>query len=107
MALMAEIPDLDSYGPADDSSHGDLAFIEQCGRYSAYLRAQHRRWWQSAVQGKARFKTCQFIEGEPSTDDACKCGAPSINGVYCAEHLERCAGRSEEHTSELQSLMRI
>src|SRR5579862_4404553 len=34
--------------------------------------------------------TCQWIEGEPSEDDACKCGRPSIPGrSYCAPHLAR------------------
>lgn len=34
---------------------------------------------------------CQWIEGEPSADDACKCGAPALSGSsYCAEHHARC-----------------
>ena len=32
------------------------------------------------------FKACQWIEGEPSYDDACKCGKPTHAGAYCAEH---------------------
>ena len=35
-------------------------------------------------------KSCQWIEGEPSADDSCKCGAPVVPGrSYCAEHLKR------------------
>ena len=39
--------------------------------------------------------TCHWIDGEPSPDDACKCGAPvarDANGVrlpYCTEHGRR------------------
>ncbi len=30
---------------------------------------------------------CQYIEGEPSADDACKCGKPAIEGKsWCPEH---------------------
>src|SRR3546814_6679113 len=90
-ALTAQPARIDSYGPADAASHGHAAFIEQCGRYSAHLRAEALRAWLVSMRSKARFSTCQFIEGEPSTDDACKCGAPATNGVYCADHLERCA----------------
>ena len=31
---------------------------------------------------------CQWITGEPSADDACKCGKSTINGVYCEKHLK-------------------
>ncbi len=38
---------------------------------------------------------CQWIEGEPSADDKCKCGAPAVEGrPYCPEHEARAsAGR--------------
>jgi hypothetical protein len=33
---------------------------------------------------------CQWIEGEPSEDDRCKCGAPAADGrSYCAAHEAR------------------
>lgn len=33
---------------------------------------------------------CQWIESEPSRDDACKCGAPAIVGKpYCPSHQAR------------------
>lgn len=33
---------------------------------------------------------CQWIEGEPSVDDACKCGAPALAGrSYCPRHMAR------------------
>lgn len=35
-------------------------------------------------------RTCQWIGGEPSADDACKCGRPTIPGFsYCAPHVAR------------------
>ena len=35
-------------------------------------------------------KTCQWIDDDPSPDDACKCGAPCLPGVsYCAPHEAR------------------
>lgn len=37
-----------------------------------------------------RFRTCQFMESEPRADDACKCNAPVVDGVYCQKHLIRC-----------------
>lgn len=37
-----------------------------------------------------RFKTCQWIEGQPTPDDSCKCGAPVVMGEpYCAAHLRQ------------------
>jgi hypothetical protein len=37
-----------------------------------------------------RFRTCQFIEGDPSPDESCKCGATVVPGTaYCPDHLER------------------
>lgn len=39
---------------------------------------------------------CQWIEGEPSADDACKCGEPVIANPlfrpYCEDHLRRSIG---------------
>lgn len=35
-------------------------------------------------------RTCQWIAGEPSPDDACKCGAPALSGrPYCEAHCKR------------------
>ena len=37
-----------------------------------------------------RPRTCQWIKGQPSANDACKCGAPVEEGrPYCLPHLER------------------
>ena len=47
----------------------------------------------------ARFRACQWIPGEPSADDACKCGAATGESrVYCSEHEKRVwrPERSEE-----------
>ena len=44
-------------------------------------------------------KTCQWIAGEPSADDACKCGAATgASRVYCPAHEARAwyVRRSEE-----------
>lgn len=36
-------------------------------------------------------RTCQYIKGEPSADDSCKCGKPAEPGrPYCAEHFAIC-----------------
>lgn len=34
--------------------------------------------------------TCQFIAGEPSMDDDCKCGRPTAGGSYCELHRLFC-----------------
>lgn len=40
--------------------------------------------------GASRARTCQWIAGDPSADDACKCGKPTAPGsVYCPDHLAR------------------
>lgn len=37
------------------------------------------------------FESCQYIAGEPRSDDGCKCGRPTVGGSsYCREHYERC-----------------
>lgn len=37
-----------------------------------------------------RPRVCQFIEDEPSSDDACKCGEPAVPQFsYCQIHLPR------------------
>ncbi len=37
-----------------------------------------------------RPRGCQWIEGEPSADDRCKCGKPVVPGAsYCEPHLRR------------------
>lgn len=47
------------------------------------------------LQGIAPFigvqhQTCQWIEGEPSPDDGCKCGSPVLPGLpYCGRHAAR------------------
>ncbi len=39
----------------------------------------------------AHSRTCQFIAGEPSSDDTCKCGEPVRRGSsYCPAHHRRC-----------------
>jgi len=47
---------------------------------------------------------CQWIAGEPSADDACKCGAPAVAGwSWCPEHLARVyvfAKRAEQPEAE-------
>lgn len=36
-------------------------------------------------------RRCQYIKGEPSADDACKCLKPAVPGKpYCAEHQALC-----------------
>jgi hypothetical protein len=36
-----------------------------------------------------RFQTCQWIDGEPSADESCKCGRPvRLGSSYCGRHDE-------------------
>lgn len=45
---------------------------------------------QRLAGGGPRATRCQWIAGEPSWDDACKCGQPVAPGrPYCAEHWHR------------------
>jgi len=48
-------------------------------------------------------RRCQWIEGEPSAEDACKCGQPSVEGrPYCSEHTARAyVKRGAEAESQL------
>ena len=32
-------------------------------------------------------ETCQWITGEPTADDACKCPSEATEGPYCAKHM--------------------
>lgn len=42
-------------------------------------------------QPLSRHHTCQFIAGEPSIDEACKCGEPAqVGSSYCPEHHAIC-----------------
>mgnify|MGYP002624215135 FL=1 len=43
-----------------------------------------------ACSNGLRIKACQYIAGDPSHDDACKCGAPVQRGKpYCEAHQRR------------------
>ena len=43
------------------------------------------------AKGPSTYKTCQWIENEPTADDSCKCGAEAQPGsAYCARHHARC-----------------
>ena len=47
-----------------------------------------------------RFRTCQWILGEPSADEACKCGSATLAGsVYCLRHRARAAQVSPAEAS--------
>lgn len=47
----------------------------------------------AGFQAEMRWKGCQWIEGEPTADDACKCMAPVQRGLpYCPAHAKRCYG---------------
>ena len=76
----------------DDSPHPDVtaALNDYAARFRAHYNSLALR---SSTTGRARFSRCQWIAGEPSADDACKCNAPTVNGVYCAHHLERSVRR--------------
>ncbi len=52
-----------------------------------------------------RFPFCQFIAGEPSFNDACKCGRKVKPGSpYCPEHHAHCYQAAE--TVEAQEGLR-
>jgi len=45
----------------------------------------------------AGFDRCQWIAGEPSRDDACKCGAPTAPGSpWCPRHHARAIWRRDD-----------
>ena len=42
-------------------------------------------------------RTCQYIAGEPSADDRCKCRRPALPGSpYCEIHGQICRAHGEE-----------
>jgi hypothetical protein len=57
------------------------------------------------ARAKPRIRTCQWIAGEPSENEACKCGAATCDGsVYCVRHraaatLGPTGGRPESNGS--------
>ncbi|NIA67925.1 hypothetical protein HBA54_04905 [Pelagibius litoralis] len=55
------------------------------------LQKQNAVFMLRAQSKHTRFKSCQYIAGEPSTDDSCKCGAPTDEGgIYCDQHHGLC-----------------
>lgn len=60
------------------------AIYEQEGGTGAHLDSR-----PSAANTARRARTCQWIEGEPSPSESCKCGAPVQCGVYCERHRQR------------------
>ena len=49
-------------------------------------------------------RTCQLIEGDPSGNDACKCGRRALSGsAYCADHHAQCWQPAPE-TSEITEI---
>jgi hypothetical protein len=41
---------------------------------------------------------CQYISGDPSADEACKCDYPAVSGsAYCAHHHRRCWVPERDH----------
>ena len=48
--------------------------------------------------------TCQFIAGDPSPDDSCKCGRPArLGSSYCPEHHARCWDAPHERYRKRQA----
>lgn len=60
-----------------------------------------------AKQPSPRFRTCQFIAGQPTADDACKCGRPVERNPegwpYCAEHYALCKGAPSQKAKEMSA----
>jgi len=45
-----------------------------------------------------RFRSCQWIDGLPSPDDLCKCGAPTERGSpWCSQHGARIYTTKDSH----------
>ncbi len=58
-------------------------------RLDAYRRALDRV--SEPRKGHPATRGCQFIAGEPTGIDACKCGRPIRSGsAYCEEHHDAC-----------------
>ena len=74
-----------------DTDTPEPELVEAHKRHAQALQRQNAAFILRHQANHARFKTCQYIAGEPSADDACKCGAPTDEGgVYCARHRARC-----------------
>lgn len=58
----------------------------------AWPRGRRRRWYASPRTGAiSGFNTCQYIAGEASADDSCKCGAATEYGSpWCPTHYALC-----------------
>src|SRR3546814_8657126 len=91
----------DMAGPADDQRLADAAFIE--ARFPAAIgRRRARRVGAdggAVVRGENDQRVVEFARLPQPVDE------PADLGIHCDEHREELV-RSEEHTSELQSLMR-
>ena len=49
----------------------------------------------------APVRACQYIAGNPSADDACKCRRPAMPGSpYCEVHAAICRPHADEKDSE-------
>lgn len=69
---------VDTRQPKDGlESAGATTLLRHVAKYATRTPSSHKR--------------CQFIEGEPTADDACKCGAKTLPGSpYCPAHHARC-----------------
>ena len=45
--------------------------------------------------------TCQWITEEPTADDSCKCGKPTVDGTYCQRHLDMAFIKTERQAPTL------
>ena len=78
--LLRVPPAADSSGPA----------ITRLARWNNNTGMPLRLARMAKMASGARFRECQWIPGEPSADDACKCGAKTGRSrVYCPEHEAR------------------
>ena len=68
---------------------GPRVFSAAEGRRKALALPKSRPpfWPGRAAPAPSILSGCQWISGEPTGDDSCKCGAPALIGLpYCAEH---------------------
>ena len=85
-------------------SEASRARREQGLRRLMGLPLGHRGLTRFVVGLRFRFESCQWIVGEPTGEDACKCGRPiSRGGPYCERHevrahLRACPGQATAKT---------
>jgi hypothetical protein len=70
--------------------------IERARKRGVAMRTRPATARNIPASGIPGARSCQYIAGEPSADDACKCGAPVAPGSsYCQEHRALCSAPAQ------------